>query len=101
MADKLVGILGLGNIGRQVARRVQGFEARVQYYDLVPVWRLNSKAELGVTRVGIRELFETSDIISVHTPLTPGTRHIVSSELIGLDEADCHVGQHQPGAYGG
>ena len=83
MADKLVGILGLGNIGRQVARRVQGFEAKVQYYDLFPL-ALELESELGVTRVGIRELFETSDIISVHTPLTPGTRHIVSSELIGL-----------------
>ncbi len=83
MADKLVGILGLGNIGRQVARRVQGFEAKVQYHDLFPL-APELEAELGVTRVGIRELFETSDIISVHTPLTPGTRHIVSSELIGL-----------------
>ena len=83
MADKLVGILGLGNIGRQVARRVQGFEAKVQYHDLFPL-ASELESELGVTRVGIRELFETSDIISVHTPLTPGTRHIVSSELIGL-----------------
>lgn len=83
MADKLVGILGLGNIGRQVARRVQGFEARVQYHDLFPL-APELEDELGVTRVGIRELFETSDIISVHTPLTPGTRHIVSGELIGL-----------------
>ena len=83
MADKLVGILGLGNIGRQVARRVQGFEAKVQYHDLFPLTS-ELESELGVTRVGIRELFETSDIISVHTPLTPGTRHIVSSELIGL-----------------
>ena len=83
MADKLVGILGLGNIGRQVARRVQGFEAKVQYHDLFPL-ASELESELGVTRVGICELFETSDIISVHTPLTPGTRHIVSSELIGL-----------------
>ena len=83
MADKLVGILGLGNIGRQVARRVQGFESRVQYYDLFPL-SPELESELGVTRVGINELFETSDIISVHTPLTPGTRHIVSRELIGL-----------------
>ena len=83
MADKLVGILGLGNIGRQVARRVQGFEAKVQYHDLFPLTS-ELESELGVTRVGICELFETSDIISVHTPLTPGTRHIVSSELIGL-----------------
>ena len=83
MADKLVGILGLGNIGKQVARRVQGFEARVQYHDLFPLTP-ELETELGVTRVGIRELFETSDIISVHTPLTPGTRHIVSRDLIGL-----------------
>jgi phosphoglycerate dehydrogenase-like enzyme len=83
MADKLVGILGLGNIGRQVARRVQGFEAKVQYHDLFPL-APELESELGVTRVGIRELFETSDIISVHTPLTPGTRHIVSRDLIGL-----------------
>lgn len=83
MADKLVGILGLGNIGRRVARRVQGFESRVQYYDLFPM-APELESELGVTRVGIEELFETSDIISVHTPLTPGTRHIVSQELIGL-----------------
>ena len=83
MADKLVGILGLGNIGKQVARRVQGFEARVQYHDLFPLTP-ELETELGVTRVGIRELFETSDIISVHTPLTPGTRHIVSRDLIEL-----------------
>ena len=83
MADKLVGILGLGNIGKQVARRVQGFEARVQYHDLFPLTS-ELESELGVTRVGIRELFETSDIISVHTPLTPGTRHIVSRDLIEL-----------------
>ena len=83
MADKLVGILGLGNIGRRVARRVQGFESKVQYYDLFPL-APELESELGLTRVGIEELFETSDIISVHTPLTPGTRHIVSRELIGL-----------------
>ena len=81
MADKLVGILGLGNIGQRVARRVQGFEARVQYHDLFPQ-PPERERELGVTRVGIEELFETSDIVSVHTPLTPDTRHIVSRDLI-------------------
>ena len=81
MADKLIGILGLGNIGQRVARRVQGFEARVQYHDLFPQ-PPERERELGVTRVGIEELFETSDIVSVHTPLTPDTRHIVSRDLI-------------------
>ena len=81
MADKLVGILGLGNIGQRVARRVQGFEARVQYYDAFPQ-PPERERELGVARVGLEELFETSDIVSVHTPLTPDTRHIVSRDLL-------------------
>ncbi len=81
MANKLVGVLGLGNIGRQVARRVQGFDAQVQYFDLFPL-SPERERELDVTRVGLEELFETSDIITCHTPLTRDTRHIVSRELI-------------------
>ena len=80
MADKLVGILGLGNIGRQVAKRVQGFDARVQYFDLFPQSPEHEK-ELNVTRVGLEELFATSDIVTCHTPLTPATRHIVNGDL--------------------
>ena len=83
IADKLVGVLGIGNIGRQVAKRVQGFDARVQYYDL---FRLSDEQEreLDVTRVGLEELFKTSDIITCHTPLTPDTRHIVNAEMLAL-----------------
>ena len=83
MADKLVGILGMGNIGRKVARRVQAFDATVQYYDKYPL-SPDRERELGVTRVALDELFRTSDIVSCHTPLTPETRHIVSRERIGL-----------------
>ncbi len=83
MAGKLVGILGLGNIGRQVAKRVQGFDARAQYYDLFPQTPERER-ELGVARVGIEDLFATSDIVTVHTPLTPDTRHIVSADLIAM-----------------
>ncbi len=81
LADKLVGILGLGNIGRQVARRVKAFDAEAQYYDAFPQ-SPELEAELGVARVGLEELFQTSDIITCHTPLTPDTHHIVSRELI-------------------
>ena len=81
MAGKMVGVLGLGNIGRQVARRVQAFDARVQYADLFPLGP-EREAELGVTRVSIDELFKTSDIITCHTPLTRETHRIVSRELI-------------------
>ena len=83
MADKLVGVLGLGNIGRRVARRVQGFEARVQYSDVYPITP-EEERELDVTRVSLDELFRTSDILTCHTPLTPQTRHIVNRERLAL-----------------
>ena len=81
MADKLVGILGIGNIGKQVARRVQGFDAVVQYYDKYPIPEERER-QLNVIRVPLDELFGTSDIISCHTPLTPETHHIVNQERI-------------------
>ena len=83
MADKLVGILGIGNIGRRVARRVQGFEARAQYYDKYGLSQ-EEERDLGITGVSLHELFRTSDIVTCHTPLTPETRHIVDSEMLAL-----------------
>jgi phosphoglycerate dehydrogenase-like enzyme len=81
MAGKLVGLVGIGNIGRQVARRVQAFDALVQYHDVYPLDEEREK-ELNVTRVGLDELFRTSDIVSLHTPLTAETRHLVNRERI-------------------
>ena len=81
MANKLVGIVGFGNIGRQVAKRVRGFDARVQYYDPFPA-PPEVERELGAARVSLDALFETSDIVTVHAPLTPSTRHIASADLI-------------------
>ena len=83
MADKLVGTLGIGNIGRQVARRVQGFDADVQYYDLYPLPE-EQERELNVRRVSLDELFRTSDILTCHTPLTPQTHHIVNRERLAM-----------------
>jgi len=83
MAGKLVGVLGIGNIGRKVARRVQGFDAIVQYYDLIPL-PPERERELGVRCVSLEELFRTSDIITCHAPLTRDTRHIVNRERLAL-----------------
>ena len=83
MADKLVGLVGIGNIGRQVAKRLQGFDARVQYYDPYPLTPERER-ELDVTGVELDELFRTSDIVSLHTPLTPETRGLVSRERLAM-----------------
>ena len=83
MAGKKVGILGIGNIGKQVAKRVQSFDAQVQYYDLYPLDDEVSK-NLGVTYVSLEELFRTSDIITCHTPLTGDTHHIVNAERLAM-----------------
>jgi phosphoglycerate dehydrogenase-like enzyme len=83
MANKLIGILGIGNIGRKVAQRVQAFEAQVQYYDKYPLEPARER-ELKVKRVSLEELFRSSDIISCHTPLTPETHHLINRESLAL-----------------
>lgn len=79
---KTVGLLGGGNIGRQVAAKVQAFGARVQYYDpfRMPEER---ERELNMTYVPLETLVETSDIISLHVPLLDSTRHIIDAAAIG------------------
>ena len=73
LSGKTVGLVGLGNIGRKVARIVQGFEATVQYYD---VFRISPEEEekLGIKYVPFEELLKTSDIVSIHVPLMDSTR---------------------------
>ena len=83
MANKVVGIFGIGNIGRKVARRVQAFDATVQYYDKFPL-APERERDLQLERVSLEELFRTSDIISFHAPLTNDTRHVVNREHLAM-----------------
>jgi len=78
--NKTLGILGLGNIGSQVARRAHAFEMNVIGYD--PFLSDEKARELGVEKVSIDELFRRSDFITIHTPLTPETKNLVNSESI-------------------
>jgi phosphoglycerate dehydrogenase-like enzyme len=83
MAGKMVGVLGFGNIGQKVARRVQAFDATVQYYDKFPL-PPGRERELKAKRVSLEDLFRTSDIISCHAPLTNETRHVVNRERLAM-----------------
>lgn len=79
--DAKVGLIGGGNIGRQVAKRVQAFGAKVQYFD---PYRLGEEREreLAMQYVSLDELFRTSDFISVHAPLTDQNYHIINEEAL-------------------
>jgi phosphoglycerate dehydrogenase-like enzyme len=75
---KRLGIVGLGNIGKKVARRVQGFDMDVRYYDIL---RLTEDQEdaLGVRFTLFTELLRTSDIVTLHVPLNDVTRKMMST----------------------
>jgi glyoxylate reductase len=72
-----LGIVGLGRIGYEVARRARGFDMRILYTNRTP----NEAAErdLGAVRVDLDTLLAESDFVSVHTPLTPETRHLIGA----------------------
>ena len=77
---KTLGILGLGQVGSEVARRARGLEMRVLAHDpFVPEERARS---LGVELVPFEELLRESDFLTVHTTLTEGTHHIVGEEQL-------------------
>ncbi|MER6942856.1 hydroxyacid dehydrogenase [Nonomuraea sp. NPDC000554] len=75
-----VGLLSLGAIGRLVASRLAPLDVEVIAHD--PFADQREVAPLGVRLVGLDELFGTSDVVSVHTPLLPETRGLVSRELV-------------------
>jgi phosphoglycerate dehydrogenase-like enzyme len=83
LEGKRLGIIGLGNIGKKVARRVRGFDMDVRYYDIV---RLTGDQEdaLGVRYALFSELLRTSDIVTLHVPLTDVTRTMISTRELGM-----------------
>lgn len=82
LEGKTIGLVGLGNIGRQVARRVRAFDAQVIYYDAIRR-SPREEEELGVRYVPLDTLLETADIVSLHVPLNESTRHIIDAQALG------------------
>ena len=78
LSSKTVGIIGLGNIGKKVARRAVAFDASVQYYDIA---RLTEDQEdaLGIRFALFTELLRTSDVVTLHVPLDDSTRKMLGA----------------------
>ena len=77
LTDKTVGIVGLGRIGKHVAKRLTGFDTRTIYHEVIDIPQ-NIRRELKAEPVPFDELLETSDIVSLHVPLTRRTRGMMS-----------------------
>lgn len=77
LENKTLGIIGMGNIGKNVAQKAQVFGMNIIYY--------NSRTEIpGYQRVDFDTLLQKSDFISLHTPLTPQTHHLISKREFTL-----------------
>jgi phosphoglycerate dehydrogenase-like enzyme len=87
---RTLGIVGLGTIGKKVARLAKAFGLEVQYYDIVRLTEDQSDA-LGVRFRLLNELLRTSDIVSLHVPLTPQTRHMVGSSELKLMKPSAYL----------
>jgi phosphoglycerate dehydrogenase-like enzyme len=83
LAGRTLGIVGLGNIGKKVARRAAAFDMRVQYYDIARL-ALDQEDAIGVRFALFPELLQTSDVVSLHVPLDDSTRRMIGARELGL-----------------
>ena len=81
---KTLGLIGIGNIAKRVAKRARAFDVNVQYFDKFANLSADEQKELGVKEVGFEELIRTSDVISLHVPLTAETRNMIAKDELKL-----------------
>jgi len=81
IAGKTIGLVGLGRIGREVATRARAFAAEVVYFDAIRTDPAIER-ELGVAMLPLDELLEIADVVSLHVPSTPETRHLIDAAAL-------------------
>jgi glycerate dehydrogenase len=79
IAGKTWGIIGLGNIGKEVAKVASAFGANIQYYSTS-----GRNRDADIQRKSLEDLLKTSDIISIHSPLNAQTKNLISKENLPL-----------------
>ena len=83
LSNKILGIVGLGQIGREVAKRARAFEMTILYSDTAPS-PVEVERELGATYVELDELLAASDYVTLHTPLVEATRGLIDARRLAL-----------------
>ncbi len=75
-----LGLIGLGRIGAEMAKRAKGFDMRVLYYD--PRRREDLEPSLGIEYASLERVLAEADFVSIHTPLTPETHHLINLDRL-------------------
>ena len=78
--SKTLGVIGLGRIGREVARWCQGFGMKIVGYD--PIMSTETAREYGVEKVTLDKLYSVADFITIHTPMTSETKNLINKNSI-------------------
>jgi len=77
LEGKTIGIIGYGNMGKSFAKKLSGFDVKVICYDILP-----NIGDAYASQVNLKTLFNESDIVSLHTPLTDLTLNMINAEFI-------------------
>lgn len=80
LSGKVLGVIGVGKIGREVANACRGFGMSTIGYD--PVLSEQSARSYGIDPVSLDDLFKRADVITIHTPLSKETQNLINSETI-------------------
>lgn len=83
LSGATVGIMGMGQLGQAIARRLAGFEAEIVYHDARPLDPSTEQA-LAASYRSLEQAAQASDVLIVALPLNVGTRHLISADLIRL-----------------
>lgn len=86
---KTLGVIGLGRIGAEVAKRAQGLNMNILAYD--PFISEEKAKELGVELTTVHEIVKAADFITVHTPLTKETRNIIDKREFGMMKGNARI----------
>lgn len=81
LRGKYLGIVGVGNIGRNVGRIAKCLRMNLLGYDIYPI-NQDYVREVGLIKTDLRTLLENSDFVTFHVPLTEKTRHLINSETL-------------------
>ena len=90
ITGKTLGIIGLGRIGKALAKRAAGFDVKVIYYNRKRFEKEEEK-ELNVEYTSFKTLLQISDFVSLHVPLTPETTHLIGQNELKLMKPSAYL----------